>query len=681
MHNLVTFLRKILLFIVFFVTPIFFLPITQEFFSTQKIYFGSFLGLVILGLTILHFIQHKTLKWKKPVFESSFMLIVLSVVVSIIIVSPNKIESLLNMGFGLLPVLTLFFLYTFSQQTLSVRDTKPLRLVMFSSLIVSLSAIFFYFNPFKNVNLPSFLNFLKSDLFSPVGSILDAAMLLGFFGALGVLELVSEESQHILKNIRTKIFTYVSVGLFIAGFAITVYILVRPLPQPAGQTPVLRQSLMSQMTPYTVSWFAAVEILKSPVNALFGVGTGNFVTVFTRVRPNEYNQTPFWNIQYGQSRSALLHVITELGVFGLLAFGLFVLTLYRYVMRLPKEEKTVYQVGLGILGIYFLLFPLSYMMFFLMTAYAVSLAMTLKEHHVIYEDEKTFDTSKIMPLYAGTIGVVVFVMIVAGYGLYRAYSAEIFFKQSLDGANENNAQKAYENNRKAIIANPYIERFRVNFSQLNLLIGNNIASKDQKDITEQDRQNITQAIQSAIAEAKAAVSLNPKRSAYWENLAVIYRNVLNIVEGADAWTISSYQRAIAHDPSNPALRIALGGVYYTLNNFEEASKLFEQAIVLKPDWANAYYNYAWAMYQRKEYSRAVAAMQNVLQLVDNTGDDYKRAEKDFEDFKKMLPEEQVSTEDQVGKQSELNLPTPPVATFSPKIELPKDASPGANFPN
>lgn len=676
MSNIILKLRKILLSILFLVTPIFFLNITQEFFYTHKIYLGALLTLLLLTLTIINFIQQKNLRWKKTIFESSYLLLLLSVIASIIIVSPNKVESALNMGVGFLPILVLMSVYVTSNQTIDNEEVKPLRLMMFSSLILGLVSIVFFFNPLKNVQLSPNLNFLKSNLFTPVGSILDTALMLGFFSILGLVEALSNKLQ--LKN---RIFTYLSVGVMIVGLALTIFTLVRPIDQVSRNINSPKQNILDQLTPYSVSWLASIETLKSPVNAFFGVGPGNFISMFTRVRPNVYNLTPQWDVQYGQSRSAILHILTELGVLGLIAFGLFALTIFKLVNRLPTEDKKVYLTGFIILGVYLLLFPLSYMILFLLTAYAISLSLRLKELNIVVEDEKIFNTAKIMPLYFGVIALVLVVVSASSYFLYRSYSAELSFKESLDGAFENNAQKAYDNNRKAIIANPYIERFRVNFSQLNLLIANNLASKEQKDITEQDRQNITQAIQSAISEAKSAVSLNPQRASYWENLAVIYRNILNITEGADAWTLSSYQRAIEQDPSNPVLRLSLGGVYYTLGNFEEASKLFEQSIALKPDWANAYYNYAWAMYQRKEYPRAVTSMQNVLQLVDKTGEDYKRAEKDLEEFKKMIPEEQeIQEEGKATKKGELNLPTPPVATFSPKIELPKEASPGAELP-
>ena len=59
------------------------------------------------------------------------------------------------------------------------------------------------------------------------------------------------------------------------------------------------------------------------------------------------------------------------------------------------------------------------------------------------------------------------------------------------------------------------------------MIANNLAQKDPKKITEQDRQTITQAIQASISEGKTVVSLNPQKADGWQGLAVIYLNIIN----------------------------------------------------------------------------------------------------------------------------------------------------------
>lgn len=242
----------------------------------------------------------------------------------------------------------------------------------------------------------------------------------------------------------------------------------------------------------------------------------------------------------------------------------------------------------------------------------------------------------------------IMLLLVTFYLLARATLAQYYFRKSL---RSDSTAEIYNYQRLSIITNPNIAEYRIRFSQTNLLIANNIAQKgielktDNRQPTDQlsaqDRQIMTQAIRAAIEEAKAAVKLNDQKASNWENLGNIYRNLINMAQDADAWAISSYQRAIVLEPENPNHRLNLGGIYYLLKNYDEAIRLFEQAAALKPDWPNPHYNLAWALSQKKDYQRAALEMQTAISLLDPKKDstDLKKAQKDLDEFKLKLSEE------------------------------------------
>lgn len=274
--------------------------------------------------------------------------------------------------------------------------------------------------------------------------------------------------------------------------------------------------------------------------------------------------------------------------------------------------------------------------------------------------------------------------------------AEYYFKKSLDGVASNSLQQLYENQVKALQYNNANEEFHRQFAQTNLLVANNIAAKEQDALTDQDRQTIAQAIQAAIVEAKTAVSLNPLKVTNWQTLSGVYRQIVNVAENAPVWAVSAYQQAIVLDPRNPVLRLDLGGIYYLFQNYDEAQKMFEQAVSLKPDWANAHFNLAWTYYQKGLFGPAVDQMQIVVGLIDpaTQQEDYKAAQTTLEDFKKKYQEslEQQAAQQQSGQSgeattvsptptpspAELVLPSPPATNLEEKIELPEEASPEAN---
>ena len=223
-------------------------------------------------------------------------------------------------------------------------------------------------------------------------------------------------------------------------------------------------------------------------------------------------------------------------------------------------------------------------------------------------------------------------LLVSSYIIFRAILAEYYFNKSLTSEP---VKDIYEYQRLSIITNPYIEKYRLRFSQTNLLIANSLLDKS-KDPSPQDRQTATKAIQAAIEEAKAGVKLNDQKAANWANLAEIYKHLLNIAENADSWAISSYQRAIVLDPKNAKYHLELGGIYYLLENYDQASRFLQQATALKPDWPNAHYNLAWAYYQKGNYKKAISTMQTVISLLSTQKDSGQlvKARKDLEIFKK-----------------------------------------------
>lgn len=657
---------KYLLYIIAFLLPVFFLNITQEFYTFNKIYLLGFSLILILVLILINFIFSKKISWNKTLFDGPIFLFLFFYASSLILMSPNKIQALLNTTVGGVIFLILFLFYFVIVNILKQEERMGLfKALSYSSIILSITAIIFFFNPFKDANLPNYLTFLKNQTFSPIGSPLDLAIFLGFFLVYYVVYFFTKKHQHdqIKKDFTSEIVNIVTLFLTVIAISLSVYTLVKPINTDTEKT----TNYLSSMPPISVTWYSAVETLKKPINLFFGVGPDNFAAIFTKVKPADYNSTDLWAVNYNQGSSFILQLWAETGILGLLSFGLILILLIKTTYAIKQEKPLFYVASYLLLAMLFL--PISFIHLFLLII-ILTLASVEKNEELV-----SFEVGKFLPVYFGVIILSLLVIAPSAYMFYQTYLAEFYFKKSLNGIVNDNAKELYENQRMAVIINPYLEKYRMNFAQTNLLIANNIASKNKDQITDQDRQNITQAIQSAISEAKAVVTLNPQKSANWENLALIYKNILNVAQGADAWTIAAYQRAILADANNPSLRLNLGGVYFSLKNFDEAIKMFEQAIALKSDWPNAHYNLAHAYFEKKDYEKAALSLQNTLSLIDPKTDDYKKTVAELEEVKKLLP----TTEEQKNeslKKGELTLPSQPEATLSPKLQLEnKEATP------
>ena len=262
----------------------------------------------------------------------------------------------------------------------------------------------------------------------------------------------------------------------------------------------------------------------------------------------------------------------------------------------------------------------------------------------------------------------------------RAYAAAIATKKAIDTLNTQ-AIESYNYQAKAYALDPTNPTYRINFSQTSLALANSLAQR--QDLSDQDKQDLTKLVEQAIREAKNATQLDPTNVIVWENLASTYRQLINFAEGAQDWTIASYSQAIRLDPTNPALRLDLGGVLLTLKDYEGAIKLFEQAIDRKSDWANAHYNLSSAYKANENYPRALAEMRIVVQLLDPNSEDYQKAQDELKELEKMVPaattpQQQQAAEEQANQAApdDIQLVTPtPIPSPTEQVKLPEDAAP------
>ncbi len=670
-HNTQTFVINALILLI----PIFFLPITRDFVIISKYFFILYgvIGLFVLSFFHLAFV--KKVKFFSNPFTHTLLLVLISYVLSILLMSPNKIQALYNPHSGFLIILAFVSLFYMATNGNSDRraDYKLNLSVIISGFVVSLMSLLFIIQPFKNAQLPQNLLFLKNSFFNSVGSQIELVIFLVFVLIVAVNELIRMKRVTVVNTMDEKresgyiLFLIVSVIIGLA-LGLQVYQIVRSVT-------VLGSKIV--LPPLSVSWYAAVEVLKNPLTALFGVGVDNFAAIFTQAKHVGYNAGDNWQIaSFPASRSAVLHILTELGLLGLAAF----IILFARIINNLKNVRTITKV-LMIYGMAMLfLFPPSLITYFIFFVGLIIFAHDLQSRNV--QEGYEIDFSQILPLHIAALVITGIMIAGITYHVSRTFAGELFFKKAIDAVAANDLKGLYDNQRQAVILYPANEDFRISFSQTHLIIANNLASKKKEDITDTDRQQIAQAIQAAIAEGKAAAALNPNKVGNWQYLASLYRNIINVAEGAEEWTVASYQQAIRLDPQNPVHRVDLGGVFYLYKNYDSAQQLFEQAVSLKSDWSNAWYNLAWTLFQKKDYAGAVTAMQNVISLIDpkKQDADYKKAMKELEEFKKLVPTPSAAPQGQQQtqqQQQDLVLPSPPAATVEPKLDLPPDASPAA----
>lgn len=643
--------------IVFFVAifPVFFLTNLASYFDFPKVVLIATTVGICLALWAAKAAFDGKLTLNVSSSDLPLFLLVLAFIVSAILKTPNKMEAFALPG--VVTVVTGGFLIYFISKTVFKDDKTLFANALFASgLLVSLISIFAFANIFASI--PQLPALLKDPNFSPIGGKLPEALYLLMIIPVGISLAMSESDK------ARKIFYFLATGILAISLLISASLM---LPGKPG-TPVV--------VDFQTGWSVAIDTLK--ISPIFGIGPSNYLTAFTRFLPLTYNSSPFWANRFFSAGSYLLTLVTETGILGFVAFAATVFMLLKKPLSNIKhtfsnKAHVGYFVSLLLIIASFILLPASLV---LITTFFLLCVLNSHDNEVTMNLSATstkngnmFVTKFPSVLFATAIMVLVALLFMIEANVVMG---ERHYKKAVDAILGNNAKVAYDELRAAINKNSKVDRYHATLDQLDLALARGLSQK--KDLTEQDRNTVAQLVQQAIAEAKATVSLNPLRSANWELLARTYQSIIPFAKGADEFTVVSFSQAIALDPINPNLRIALGGVYYALGKYDDAINAFVMAVTAKPDLANAHYNLALAYREKKDYDKAIAEMNKVLSLVQKDSPDYNVAKNALDELEKNKPVTGAGTD---------NLTPPePVGTsnIKPPITLPEDSTPPTTGP-
>jgi len=624
--------------------PLVFSPSILSSFETPKLLFVAiFLSLVLL-ICSLKMAVRGSLSLKLTNLDLPVILLALTYLFSGILKTPSKVEAFFIPGIASTIILgaMLFLLFNSLFPENKKGAVGALFISGVASSVISLLAMSGIL--VKVTQLPEFL---KNPLFSTFGGKLPETIFIVSILPLGI-SLLIEEKQSI-----KKLFWGVCLGVLGLNALLSVY---KMLPgKPAA--PLL--------TPYSVSWSIAIDTLKE--SPILGIGPGNYLSAFNRFRPISYNTTNLWSLKFNTARSFLLTSISEVGLLG---FAILVFIFYGIYKMFKSSRDWGVLVSLGLFAVSLVIFP-----FYLTTIlpFFILLSLSSKKHSVDLNLRLAGGSG-----FSTGFPAIVFALIAIGAISASAFFAAKFtlaeykFSQVINAVGKNDGKLAYNTILKAISLNSRVDKYHASFSQLDMALANSIAQK--KNLSDQERTTITQLIQQAITEAKAAVSINPQRAGSWENLAKIYQSIMAFAQGADNFTVQAYNQAVALDPINPNLRIALGGAYYALGRYDEAISTFQLAILAKPDLANAHYNLAAAYREKGDINKAISEMNTVLTQVTKDSADYNLAKAELESLQKKLPAAKTT-----GTTGESLTPPAeaPKQVIKPPLELPKEATPPA----
>lgn len=651
MSEVLSRLQSWLLVALVFLLPLFFLPITPDFFDFNKMALLASGAVVLSVLWGTRLVAEGKFVWNRTALDIPVLLFAIVVLVSAIARTPNRMDAFVIPGSAtiILAATLLFFVVTQTARHWALGTRSVVYALLASGVVVALVTLAVATGLLDGLALP---NWMKVDTFSPIGAPLPALTFLLVLIPLVIGKITGASRDKLL------------AGLYFGIIAVILLAIVA-----LGSQVLVNKATQVKLLPIPTGWAIAVEILKtSPL----GVGPGNFLTAFGQFRPLEYNQTDVWNLRFGTSSNWYLQVFTEIGIVGLAAL----LFLIWQIVRLAKMENARPESGergkwkmenyaLYSILLLFLVVPANFIL--LTTFYLILGLFAAGASHEISTNARFATPFVFILLAANAIAFFIF----GG----RAYAAELSYKKALDAGAKNDVQGLINNLNSAITTNPTVDRYHISASQALFAVANAVARQKGQNATDDDRKQITGLVQDSIRQAQIAVSFNNRRSTNWENLASIYRALIPMAKDADQFAVQSYNQAIAFDPINPLLRISLGGVHFGAGRYDDAIAAFALAVQAKPDFANTHYNLAAALREKGDLQRAVTEMETVLSLVDPKSEDYKTAQKELENLKSKLPKSAT------GSGETLQAPQPSGSpVVKPPLTLPQEAAPPSPSP-
>jgi Tfp pilus assembly protein PilF len=650
--------------------PLFFLTVTPEYYAENKWLLIFCAALLIIVLWAVRMIVTKTVVM--PVIKGGwgFPAIAVASIIGLIVASTNRVEALAQ-PIGPITFVSLSIIIAAGYIFRSRIRPRLTNALLLSGSLLGIVSIYVFFGIGKM--LTGVAPFLADKQWTPVGSSLSLIAVFAILLPLAVGEAVS----HYRRKSETQLtLTIISIIIMTAGLIITV---IEFIPQAAAG-----------FMPLGVGWTILLEMYKQPKSFFFGTGSENFTNAFSIAKPVYINQTAAWNTRFALSSTAFFHIATTLGLIGIAGF---LLLLKNLLVPLTFKNHPFWKIS-SVLAAIVLLTVIPDLTIFAVIAAILIIRPAEGENVRRHEIPKDIH-------WLGT-GMAIFIFVtvaVTGFFLVTFYTGDLVFAKSLTAAQKNDGTATYNDQLNAIQINPYMSSYRIAFAQVNVALANSVttaaraktpAADKQVQLSDSDQKLVTQFIQQAINQGKAAVQLSPANPVAWQTLAAVYQNITGVVQNADVWAVASYQQAIVLDPANPILRLNAAGAFISQGKYDQARQQLEIAAQIKPDYANTFYNLAYVYRNLKDYTDEKSALETAKKLVPAGSGDATTVAKELDSVNQELgttpapgnPSAQQSDNAATPKsQPPLTTPqTTPQREITPKIELPDKISSPSSLP-
>lgn len=330
---------------------------------------------------------------------------------------------------------------------------------------------------------------------------------------------------------------------------------------------------------------------------LFGSGPGTFGTQWLKFRDRSLNDTIFWNVDFTSGIGFVPTSAVTTGIVGVLAwlafFGLFLFIGIRALLfRAPEEtfarfisiSSFVGAVYVFVLAIATNPGPVILLLGFALAGLFVSSLRyggSRREWGVIFARNP-----RVGFIIVFGLTLLLLAAVVAAYVVVERYLASVAYAEATQQLAAGNIDAAMSDvNRSLLFASSdraYQLAAAASIAQMQKVANDTSLSPSAA------QQQFQAALSTGIQAATLATQAAPNNYQNWVVLGNVYQAVVPLkISGAYENAKAAYQKAIALDPTNPALPFALAQLEIAQGNAAEAEKDLTTAIGLKRDYTQA----------------------------------------------------------------------------------------------
>jgi tetratricopeptide (TPR) repeat protein len=242
----------------------------------------------------------------------------------------------------------------------------------------------------------------------------------------------------------------------------------------------------------------------------------------------------------------------------------------------------------------------------------------------ISEKKISFEKIPELGLIFNSFSILIFVFFVfIFYFAIRFYLADHNYSKAVRTGNPAEQVSLLE---KAVKLNPIFSQYRIDLARANL---SGVLLEIQKPAEQQDQNLISNSVAMAInylkgarfedgTEIKGATEISPNWVGTWENLGIVYREIIPLTQGQSMdWAIKSFERAEKLEPKNPILETEIAKLYIEKGNLDKAEEKLKFALNLNPWYIEGNFQLGRVYFNKGKVDEAISQFENVISLMPN----------------------------------------------------------------